>query len=71
VVTLDRQYGGVDITHIYKSHNGGLYLYHPGAPPWELRETGPEPLHLNAKQSRSLRDQLNAMDLGDNDEKEK
>ena len=72
VVTLDRRHGGIDITHVFKNHNGGLSLYHPADPPWEVRhgETGPEPLYLNEKQARSLRDQLNAMDLGTDEKKE-
>jgi hypothetical protein len=73
VVKADRRYGGVTIDHLYRAHSGGMYLYHPVHRPPELEhdESSPETVNLTAKQARSLRDQLNRMDLGDNDEKGK
>lgn len=45
-----------------------MSLYHPANPPYEVsRNGGGKDLSLNQKQARSLRDQLNAMNLGDND----
>lgn len=62
----------VSVDHVYQAHNGGLYFYHPAAEPWEIRDgaTSSETLTMNKKQARSLRDQLIAMDLGDNDKGE-
>jgi hypothetical protein len=72
VAKFNRRYDSVEVNHIFQAHNGGLHLFHPVAPPWEIREgsTSAETLNLNKKQARSLRDQLIAMNLGDNDEKE-
>lgn len=73
VVKLDRwkwegkQYESVALDHVYQVHNGGYHLYHPAHPPWEVvsGNTGSETFNLTKKQARSLRDQLNAMDLDD------
>lgn len=76
VVIDGRRYNdpdGVYVDHLYQGHNGGLYFHHPVDKPWEIRDgaTSSETLSMSKKQARSLRDQLIAMDLGDNDEKGK
>lgn len=57
----------VQVDHLYQGHNGGYYLYHPADEPWEVAtgNTSSEPLTMDLKQARSLRDQLNTMDLDD------
>lgn len=76
VVTADRRYGpvqNVTINHLYEQDGvDGMSLYHPSNPPYEVSDfDGGKDLGLNQKQARSLRDQLNALDLGDNDTKGK
>ncbi len=63
----------VYVDHIFQAHNGGLRFYHPAHEPWEINrgETSSEQLAMSKKQARQLRDQLIAMDLGDNDTKGK
>lgn len=75
VVWDGKRHGYTDticVDHLYEAHNGGLYLYHPADEPWEIRDgaTSSETLNMSKKQARSLRDQLIAMDLGDNDKGE-
>jgi hypothetical protein len=74
VVSDGRRYGYADtvhVDHLYVDHYGTLMLFHPADQPWELRDgaTSAVQLAMSNKQARSLRDQLNAMDLGDNDTK--
>lgn len=65
-------YGGdvtVTVGHLYEMDGvSGYRFYHPSLPPYEVsHQGGGTYLDMSLAQARKLRDQLNAMDLGDND----
>lgn len=59
----------VTLGHIYEADSvSGLSFYHPSHPPYEVSYSGKgTDLDMSLEQARKLRDQLLAMDLGDND----